>query len=223
MSYNKEYQFYSSDDFEPTYRKIQELVGNKKQVHEEIKSAKMSLFNYNRRVAAAAKAKTLIQKTAKEIQDDLGVHISKLVNLASASVFTDPYKIGVVFVERRGKTECDLLFFKDSIGKEPVSPEDSSGGGPLDVVSFALRCVFWAIDRKDRRPIMFLDEPFKFVSTNLHERCSQMLREVSKKLGMQVIMISHLPGIIKSADKIIGVKYKNGKSEILETQHDSIE
>jgi len=43
---------------------------------------------------------------------------------------------------------------------------------------------------------------------------SQLLKEVSSKLGIQIIMISHIPELIESADKIIYVENKNEMSKI---------
>jgi DNA repair ATPase RecN len=217
----REYQRYTASEFASTLRDIHELVGTKKQVHEDIKSSRRSRDNYKTRVEDSLKARTLMQKVATEIQTELGLHLTSLVNLALASVFPEPYKLVVNFVERRGTIECDLLFRKDSLGDALIQPMDGSGGGPLDVVSFALRCIFWALDTDTKRPIMFLDEPFKYVSTDLHPLCGQMLREISKKLGMQVIMVSHLPSIIECADKIIGLEYKDGESKIWEDKHES--
>jgi len=208
------HQRLTAAEFSPTLRSIQELVGKKKQVSDDLKSSRMSLVNYKQRVEDSKKGRVVIQKVAADVQKELGVHITKLVNLALVSVFPNPYKLVVNFVERRGKTECDLMFSKESLGNDLLKPEDGSGGGPLDVVSFVLRCVFWALDTNTKRRIMFLDEPFKYVSTDLHERCGDMLREISKKLKMQVIMVTHLPKMMECADKIIELEYKNGKTVI---------
>lgn len=158
---------------------------------------------YNRRLESATKARVYILNVATATQNQLGSRISTIVSSALAAVFDDPYEFKIKFVERRNKTECDLLFVKNG---EEMNPIDSSGGGPIDVASFALRLAFWNIIKG--RNVLILDEPFKFVSLDLQDKCSAMLKDLSDKLGIQIIMASHLPEIISKADKIFRVDKK---------------
>jgi len=64
------------------------------------------------------------------------------------------------------------------------------------------------------RACLILDEPFRFVSRNKMPLAGQMLREISKQLELQIIMISHIPELISCADQIINVTIKNGISSI---------
>ena len=159
----------------------------------------------------ATKARVVIQRVAQKTQQKLEYHISNLVTLAEASVFPDPYEFQVEFVQRRNRTECDLWFVK---GEEKMDGLKSVGGGVLDVASFALRCAFWSL--KKTRPVIILDEPFRFVSVDLQLKCPEMLKAISQKLGIQVIMVSHLPRIIGHADKVFEVTQNNGISEVEE-------
>lgn len=155
------------------------------------------------------KARVIAQIVAQSVQKNLEFQVSNLVSTALASVFPDSYEFKLSFVERRNKTECDLFFVKN--GQE-CDPMTASGGGVLDVTNFALRVAIWAI--KKTRNLFILDEPFRFVSIDLQEKCSQMVKEISDKLGIQIIMVSHLPNIISSADKIINITNKKGISKI---------
>jgi len=155
------------------------------------------------------KARVIIQTVAQTTQERLEHHISSLVTMALASVFPDPYTFVLQFVKRREKTEADLIFVKD--GNEG-SPMDVSGGGPLDVASFALRTATWAI--KPTRNVLILDEPFRFVSRNLQLACSEMLKYISEKLEIQLIVVSHIPEIMDKADKVFNVTNENGISVV---------
>jgi hypothetical protein len=65
-------------------------------------------YHKNRGVAAI-KARKIIMTAAHNTQQNLKEYISNIVNLALKSVFTDPPVFSIEFVERRNKTECDLL------------------------------------------------------------------------------------------------------------------
>lgn len=154
-------------------------------------------------------ARTVLQSIAKQTQSKLEFHISGLVTTALAAVFDEPYEFIARFVEKRNRTECDLIFRKN--GRE-CDPFSASGGGVIDVASFALRVSVWSI--KKTRNILILDEPFKFVSVDLQPKCSEMMKELSKRLKLQMLMVSHLPNIINAADCVIYVKQEKGVSSV---------
>ncbi len=137
------------------------------------------------------KARQITQDVAEIVQRQIEFQISNLVSTALASVFPDPYEFRLKFVQRRNKTEADLLFVKNG---EECDPFNAAGGGAIDIANFALRIAVWSI--KKTRNVFILDEPMRFVSVDLQEKCSEMIKEISSKLGIQIIMISHLPNII---------------------------
>jgi DNA repair exonuclease SbcCD ATPase subunit len=130
-----------------------------------------------------------------------------LVSIALAAVFPDPYAFVLRFVKRREKTEADLIFVKD--GNEG-SPMDVSGGGPLDVASFALRTATWAI--KPTRNVLILDEPGKYISRDLQSKFSEMIKYLSVKLELQFLIVSHIPEITECADRVFNVANEQGIS-----------
>ncbi len=155
------------------------------------------LENHKQKAVIAKQASALIQVVAQQLQSKLEKQITTLVNLAINSVFENAPIFKMEIVVRRNKTECDLLFEEQGELSKPI---DSSGGGLLDIVSFALRVVIWTFTDNDN--VLILDEPFKFLSPNLAEKASDMLSALSEKLGLQIIMVSHAEGINTSANKI---------------------
>jgi len=164
-----------------------------------------------KRLNSFIKARSVVQEVARQTQSKLEFRLSSLVSTALRSVFPNPYVFEVRFVTKRNKSECEFFFVK---GGERMRPLDSSGGGALDVASFALRLVFWTL--RKTRPVLILDETFRFVSVDLQHKCSQMLKALSEELDVQIILISHLPEIIQSADKVFRVENKGGVSYLEE-------
>ena len=142
-------------------------------------------------------AREILQRVARDTQNNLQFHISGLVSVAQSSIFPDPYEFVAEFVARRDKTECDLFFSKNG---EKFSPFSCCGGGAIDVASFALRLVAWSLNKT--MPLILLDEPFKHLSQDLQPKCSKMIKTLSSRLGLQIIMVSHLSNIIDSADRV---------------------
>ena len=181
------------------------------QLVETKKDLMISQIDYERHL----KARAIVQIVAEETQKKIEYQISNLVSMALASVFPDPYEFKASFVQRRNKTECDLLFIKN--GNETDDILNSGGGGVADIASFALRIALWCI--KKTRPTFLLDEPGKFIHNAEYQgKVSEMIKKLSRELKIQIIIISDLPFITKSADKVFVVENKKGTAFIKEMQ-----
>ena len=148
--------------------RVNKLIGRRDQLKEQRKETRTEYHILHTRLDDIAIARALLQSVAKETQEQLRFHIEDIVSLALDAVFPNPYELQVDFVERRGKTECDLWFVRD--GEEPINPLDASGGGAVDIAAFALRVALFCLVRPQLRKVLILDEPFHFLSPDLHER-----------------------------------------------------
>lgn len=161
-------------------------------------------------------AQAIIQQVAKETQAQLQYHISELCSLALSAVFDDPYELQLEFVIRRGKTEADIYFLRDGERMHPIS---ASGGGAVDVASFALRIALWSLARPRTRSVMILDEPFiRLKGKEANRRVLDMVDETSKRMKMQIIMVSdeRIPKeeIIERSDRVFEVSIDKGISHV---------
>lgn len=149
-----------------------------------------------KRHVAALKAREILHSVAQETQSNIEDSISNIVSLALNAVFDDPYKFRIEFVKRRNKIECDL--FLENNG-ERIKPIDSVGGGVLDIIGFALRVPMVLIG--GYRKILILDEPMRFLSRNYQPKAAEMFAMISEKIGMQIIMATHIQELIDIADR----------------------
>lgn len=190
--------------------KLNQAKGKRNLLLEQLKRAEINKTKYETLYENCLKARLVVQEVAESTQKQLEFHISNLVSMALATVFPDPYEFTLRFVQRRNKTEADLIFSKR--GKETNYILNSGGGGVADIsANIALRFALWSI--KKTRATFFLDEPTKFLHNPIYQRkASELLKELSKKLGVQIIMVSDQVSVTESADKIINVTNKNGES-----------
>jgi|SRR3972149_187926 len=166
----------------------------------------------NTRYENAQKARGVIQAVAEQTQQHIEIQISTVVSSALAAVFPEPYEFKLKFVQRRNKTEADLLFIKN--GNECDDILAVGGGGVADVVAnVAFPLAIWSI-RKTRNTMLW-DEPSKFLhNPEYQEKASLLIKEVSEKLNLQIIMISDQKNILKKADKIFFVEQTKGVSVV---------
>ena len=189
--------------------KLEQQKGQKQQVERALSTVQSELRESNRSLRRHEQAKEIIREVGLKTQQQLQFHISDIASLALEAVFPDPYTLSVEFVQRRNKTECDLSFTR---GENKIDPLEASGGGAVDIAAFALRIASWSMNHPKTRNVIILDEPFRFLSEDMQEQASTMLKEISERLGIQFIIVTHEQTLTEYADKVFEVK-KNIKTK----------
>lgn len=189
--------------------KLEQLKGAKALTEKQITDTKQSVADLTKSLHYHEKAKEIIREVGMQTQQQLQYHISDITSLALESIFDDPYELRVEFVKRRDKVECDLLFVRNGEGVDPLS---ASGGGAVDTAAFALRIASWSMRSPRSRNTIILDEPLRFLSEDLQEKASMMIKQLSEKLGLQFIIITHEPTLATYADKEFKVSINKGIS-----------
>ena len=141
--------------------------------------------------------------------------IEEVVSLALQTVFDesgDVYGFGVDYEIKHNKSTANLWIIKNG---HKMSPKESCGGGVLDVASFGLRAITFALAETPPEPILFLDEPGKFMG-DYSVNFGLMLKEISQLLQLQIVMISHDSSLVECADKSFRVTQTKGISKVEE-------
>ncbi|HUU89401.1 MAG TPA: hypothetical protein VMX17_16835 [Candidatus Glassbacteria bacterium] len=188
---------------------LERRKGQKMQVEKDLQNLQISIRQQTRELHRFEQAKEIIRTVGMKTQEQLSFHISDITSLALEAVFADPYELLVQFVKRRDKSECDLLFKRNEVEMDPLT---ASGVGAVDVASFALRIASWSMMNPKTRPTIILDEPMKHLSVDNQPAASEMIKELSQKLGLQFIIITHENALTTWADKTFEVGIKKGIS-----------
>lgn len=218
-------------------QRLEQYKGRRNQVRSDLEKAEKEAEELYLQSIYVEEAMNIIQHVAQLTQKELEYHVSELVTLAMAAVFDDPYEFEVDFVQRRNRTECDLWFVRN--GKR-VDPMSCSGGGAQDVAAFALRVSLWTLSQQRTQNTFILDEPLtalkgdkcrrcgvekrrhstnptackSYVSNEMPQKGFLMIHEISKKVGLQIIMASHIQDQIDKADREIQVRLVDGVSHV---------
>lgn len=178
--------------------------GMKKQVENNLIQNKAILDNLNNRIKLLELAQAFLQKVAQKTQEKLKMNIEDIVNLALETCFPNEYEFQLQFNIARGKTDAELVFLSQKTGRA-IDPMNASGGGVVDLTAFALRIASYALEQGVDN-VIILDEPFRFISRDLQARAGEILRSLSTKLGIQILMVTHIGQMIDIADKVFEVK-----------------
>ena len=191
---------------------IEQKKGELNLLNKDLLTNKEKLEQLNKKLPSIEKAQALLQTIAQDTQNQLKFHIQDIVDTGLDTCFPGQYVCKIDFISKRNKTECEIYLLDDDGNR--VNPLDDNGGGLSDIVSFSLRMASWAISSTDN--LIVLDEPFKFLSKELRPLAGNLLKELSNKLNLQILMVTHDEEMIDIADKIFVVKKVKGISEVKE-------
>jgi chromosome segregation ATPase len=200
------------DEIKGLRRRLDRLSGEKDAAEKRLQRAQEAVVAHKAELEACMQAQDILQVVARQTQEEFRFYVSEIVSLALHA--TDfGYEFDIEFVLRRNKTEADIRFISHHTGSATF-PIDSSGGGAIDVASFALRLALWSLAPNRTRPVIVLDEPFRFLDRERQGRAAEMLKELSNKLGIQIIMVSHSERFIDSADRAFKITKKSGITRV---------
>lgn len=195
-------------DFRVKSTKINKLVWQREQLEKEIDKSKEEIKDLEKRLDYANKAKMFIQEHGINVMSGLKFQLEKLVNVALDTVLINNPVFSIDIVERRDQLETDLKL------NEEKDMDYFVGGGALDITSFALRLSCWSLQKN--RPVFVLDEPFRNLSDFAQGKVSDLLKDLTNKLRIQIIMMSHVSSINKRADKTFEIDHKDGETFLVE-------
>jgi DNA repair exonuclease SbcCD ATPase subunit len=160
---------------------------------------KNKLEKYNSEILDMIEARNIVSEAARITQQQFKLLVEELVTSAINAVFPNKdYKFVMQFVLQNNRPQINLLVQDGE--NEPYVPKDEQGGGLLDIISFALRVVLWSLEKPRSRNTLIMDEPFRWTG-NLTELAANMMKEISKKLELQIIMVTHDERLMEIADK----------------------
>lgn len=191
--------------------RVEQIKGKRQSIREYRKEIQKKLSVLKEDLHTIEEARTIIQKVAQQTQEELEYSISQIVSSAMSAVFDEPYEIKFHFIIKRGKTEVEIKFYKEGLEIDPMN----TGGGVIDVAAFAIQIALWSLQNPKTRPTLILDEPLKWLKGGeLPDRGAAMIKQLSRALDLQIIMVSHSPELIENADKVIKVVKRKGVSYV---------
>lgn len=157
---------------------------------QSVKQEKDTLAQLQAEQGDLKQALAIAQEIAQQVQEQAHRKIADVVSHSLAAVFDEPYRFVIRFEQKRGRTEARLVFERDGMELDPIS---ASGGGVIDVASFALRLSCLMLAQPPLRRLLVLDEPFKHLSAEHRQRVGQLLQTLAKEMDCQIVMVTHIP------------------------------
>lgn len=146
-------------------------------------------------------AQKRLQFIAQNIQQATHRHIASVVTRCLEAVFDGSYTFSICFEKKRGKTEAQLMFLRDSMELDPL---EDCGGGVVDIAQLALKLSRLMLFRPKLKRVLIMDEPFRAVHGHeKQERLKSLLLSLANDFDVQFIIatgLSYLKGIGKEIE-----------------------
>ncbi len=165
-----------------------EAFAARRNLQQEVKAFKQAQQDLRDAEEARARA----QAVAQLVQQQAHAQIAGVVTSCLHSVFgEDSYRFQIKFVQKRGKTEAQLVFLRGTDGMEITDPINEDSGGVVQLSAFVLRLACLVLAKPRLRRLIVMDEPFAHVSASYRPAVRSMLQQLSKDFGVQFLMVTH--------------------------------
>lgn len=165
----------------------------------------------------------LLQKVAEFARNQAKNQIEEIVTRCLQYILENDSSFFIDFSESRNLPIAQFYTvsqFSDYIVK--TKPENSKGGGVIDIISLALRIAFLELFEPKIQGPLLLDEPGKHISSDYVYNFGEFIRECSLLFDRQIIMITHNDYLSQICDVSFNVEIKNGISYVTKIEKEEI-
>lgn len=204
---------------EERYKKAQlqwtRLDAERALLKEQLSKKLSELDSYFETAETYDKARVLLQQSAEYAREQAKQQIETLVTNALQYIFGPLFSFQIEIEEHGNKAVAEFYVVSEYEGvKVKTRPQDSRGGGVVDIVTLALRVAMIETIQPKRTGPLLLDEPGKHVSNEYILYLYEFLKSLSTMFDRQIIMITHNHHLAESGDHAYEVAIKDGVSEI---------
>lgn len=159
----------------------------------------------------------ILQKTSETARERAKERLETTMTSALQYTFGSQFSAEIEMSTSAGKPVADIYVISD-YGNGNITrtrPQDSRGGGIVDIVSIALRIAMIQLhsDPPVNGPII-LDEPGKHVSADYSIKLAEFLKFISVQFKKQIIFVTHNEDLKAIADLAYDVTMIDGSSVI---------
>jgi DNA repair exonuclease SbcCD ATPase subunit len=190
-------------------------IGQRDLLQQQLNDVQAELLQAKQDIVTWEQTQLLLGKVSDYARTQILERIQNTVSAALYAVFGEGYefRINMRTVGNQAAAEWQVV---SQYGDTEVvcSPEDSRGGGIVDVVSLALRLAMLELLRPRVDGPLILDEPAKMVSQTYLPNVAYFLKQYARQTGRQILLVTHADSLAEVADRSYLVTQKDGISEV---------
>ena len=180
------------------------MLGEKNSIEKDIKLINYTMVKAQVDVDLYQKVQHLLNVVSTEAREKAKGLLEQTVTSAINFVSPEAVSFEIEMTTLRGKPACEFYVVSTVNGElSRQKPEDSCGGGFVDIISTALRYAYVNIfsDPHIGNAIV-LDEPGKMVSELAAVKFAEFTKSLGQSFDRQTIMVTHNDNLIGIADSV---------------------
>lgn len=159
-----------------------------------------------------SKAIDFIEEVASNERISVKEHVEQLITDCLHKVYDDTYSVEFEYGVRGSKTSVEIhMVRKCDDGIVVRRKIDGIGGGVADTMAFPLKLIVLLNDGEFDK-VLVTDEPGKHLDKDRVRNFFEFVREVSHRLGVQIILSSHWDVAKEVADTVYEVSLDDSVS-----------
>lgn len=191
---------------------IKKEVENK-YIEKEINENKIKLLSFGQELELGQKALQFLEDLANTRRGSLKNQIEEIITSALNLVYGNEYKVELIYDIKNNRSCVDIELVKTTSEYEVRRLMNGFGGGVSDTISVPLRLLVLLASREVDK-ICILDECYKHMDLERIEYVMGFLRDICRKLEIQIIMCSHHEAAFEAADCIYHVEDVDGVAKL---------
>ena len=199
---------------------ISRQEGKRDQLIELKSTYEEDLANIIKEVDLLDQVMVLFQKTSEYARSQAKSQIENLVTKCLQYVFESNIEFRIEIEELRNKANAEFYVINDNPDFFlKTKPEQSRGGGIVDIVSLALRISFMQTHKPTIEGPLILDEPAKHVSEDYIYNVGDFLRQSSTVFNRQIIMVTHNSHLAELSEDAYRVELSGTESSVSQVRN----
>lgn len=194
---------------------ISKEQGKKEKILEQINENNNLIKNIQLQIDLIEKVSLLLQRTSEFARNQAKIQIESLVTNCLQYIFESNIEFKIEIEELYGKPNAEFFVITEADNTViKTKPEQSRGGGVVDIISLALRIAFLQVHKPRIEGPLILDEPAKHVSEDYIFNVADFLKKTSEMFDRQIIMVTHNNHLSSIGTNAYRVSMKGSESHI---------
>ena len=192
---------------------INQQIGECNALRTKKEQVELRLMEIDSKIETQEKASLFLQTLSDETRQIVIDKMSSIVTDALKKVLDKNLAFEMVLSTERNQADIKFLV-KDTTMNKSYEILNSFGGGLADIVSFPLRVSLLLKWSPQLSRVLIMDEPFKAVDVTNQAFVGEFVRQLSEKLKLQIIAVTHSSELASKAHQQFKVTNNKGVSTV---------
>ena len=180
----------------------QGLEAQKRAIEDNIARFDESMIETKRNIELCDKTAILINNVSIDAKKKAVAVLEDMVTDALQTISDGQYGFQILIEDTPKGCKCEFYVTEMVDGELSLQrPQDSNGGGFVDIISATLRYVYLNVFKDPAiKGTVILDEPGKMISEDMSCKFGEFIKKLGEDFDRQTIMVTHKVGIGYMAD-----------------------